>query len=173
MTQDENAVIYLANLARMEDEGETAELHVGPYTIFLMISCIQVACRHPMIPGELVAQMRDMGEQLGQLFTGTPGESLIVKGWDLDEDISLYTGNPRDTTRKLVFVGGPYDGTTRYQPRSFPVEQMEPGDPYDTWGPSYLFPPNMKRYIPETEAPDDKPLETIRMVWGKPRITKA
>jgi hypothetical protein len=83
-------VAYIARLYEMEAtrDYEPFPLVIGPYSLFILISAVQMALRHPDFgASDVGAQVRDLIGQLRAPFTGTPGEALLAAGDDPGQDV--------------------------------------------------------------------------------------
>ncbi|MEV4749047.1 hypothetical protein AB0K21_21935 [Streptosporangium sp. NPDC049248] len=68
--------------------------------------------------------------------------------------------------RELLFVGGPYDGDRKWQPKAFwPIQNLFPGgaDSPDVWARQGGRSADEWRYIPQTSCEGP-----TRMVWSRP-----
>jgi len=83
-------------LLEREWTGETCPLDVGPYALFLIISMIQLAWRHPALADSTQMRVRELGEQLSQsLAFDEDQRNLLALGWQRSHDIDRQTGRRR------------------------------------------------------------------------------
>lgn len=83
-TIDREAVQMLAMLLRAEHDGTAnpALLKLGPYTAYVLIGAIQLACRHPEMDRLTDKHLRAVVDQLTPLFAPFPALAESVRrGW--------------------------------------------------------------------------------------------
>lgn len=91
---DPDTLAYVAGLVQLERAGERAPLVVGPYTAFTLVGAIQLATRHPGLSDYMTRLLTEFGDQIIRgYFAGTPGEALLLAGWDPSHDVELDGGS--------------------------------------------------------------------------------
>jgi hypothetical protein len=78
----------LAEIARDEAAGKLKQLGLGPYSIWLIVSMIQLGTRHPAMSPHMRAQLENLGRQLSTTFRGE-ALTLIEQGWDAAYDVTV------------------------------------------------------------------------------------
>lgn len=79
----------LTDLINRERAGERCTITVGPYGLYLMITAMQLATRHPQLSPHLLAQLFDLGQDVQAQFASPNNRAafeLLARGWDLTED---------------------------------------------------------------------------------------
>ena len=71
-----------------------------------------------------------------------------------------------DNEREITYVGGPWDGRTRREPKAFwppQNQQVSPGGEGFTGAWPHMWPADEPRYMPEITSSGQ-----VRMVWAAP-----
>lgn len=77
---------YMLDLRATEAAGARQEIAIGPYTAMVLIGAVQMATRHPAMPDNLRAELLTLIDQFRPWFAGTPGQHIIDRGNDPEED---------------------------------------------------------------------------------------
>jgi len=80
-------IAAITRLVAAEQAGQTRTITVGPYTLFCIISAMQLAVRHPGISGAMNETLAAVARALIDLFEGD-GEvvGLLQRGFDPEHD---------------------------------------------------------------------------------------
>ena len=106
---DPAVLARIAELVRLEQRGERAQLAIGPWSAYTLIGALQLSLRHPYVDG----QLRDTLAQIAHLLADAwfkDGDPLIYdqlqRGFDPDHDIrapgfrcprcAMVSHNPHD-----------------------------------------------------------------------------
>lgn len=104
MTQDEQILETIAGLlsAELMNPGRL-KINIGPYTAFVLISTIQLACLHPAVHDSQREQLRSIVNGLRQAYDPAT-QQLIDRGWEtgglnisteaIGLDAALISGDP-------------------------------------------------------------------------------
>lgn len=80
---------YIDELFRLEQDGERCPVTIGPYSLLLTITALQLALRHPGMGGNVhTVLLRQIQDWRGP-FAGTLGAWLIDRGFDPANDVTV------------------------------------------------------------------------------------
>lgn len=105
---DHHRVMVLAELARSELDGtaEPATIKIGPFTAYVLVGLIQLACRHPELHDAQLRAAHRVADPLTTLF-GPPLREEIEKGWDPVQDRCTACGStteePHEPTCTIAY----------------------------------------------------------------------
>lgn len=96
MVTEEEAARYIGMLYQLEQgpEAQTAIIHLGPFTAFVMIGALQLAMRHPdfsEMHADLITQVIN---QMKPLFKGTLAETILELGDHPELDVPRSCKHP-------------------------------------------------------------------------------
>lgn len=93
-TTDHHRAMALAELARAELAGqaELATVRIGPFTAYVLVGLIQLACRHPELPDSQLRAAHCVADPLIAMFAG-PLREAAEAGWDREQDRCCWCGS--------------------------------------------------------------------------------
>lgn len=85
---------YVHELLTLEQDGAHSDLRIGPWSLWVLISSLQLTLRHPELSGTVRDTLADMIGQFRVPFNGTHGAALIDQGFS-----PVYDSPPRAASR--------------------------------------------------------------------------